>query len=128
VFENNDDPVEERIRLPDLICSESSNIDDFIKEIYPNLSNVENFVEEFGSTAILAPRNDDVSEINQKMLDMYRPEEQATTYLSADSISADSSSDDQLHVTSTFIKKKKFRLKFFVFVFAVMNIKSFYLF
>lgn len=72
----------------------------FVEEFYINLNNNP---ASYSNSAILAPTNRNVHEINELALRFYRPNQQTFNYLSADSIGADEEEDMQLNITQEFL-------------------------
>lgn len=98
---HNEETGEILIRIPRAILSASPDLDNFIREIYPSLDDPN--AAQITNATILAPTNLSVEAINQRVLELFRPEEQARTYLSADSLSPDESEENQLNVTVEFL-------------------------
>ena len=86
------DSVNNDITLPQSMLLEENSIQSLIDFIYPNMSCIDNFVEFFQRSGILAPKNKDVDIINS--LALHRLRGATKEYLSVDSIC---SSDDQSH-------------------------------
>jgi len=59
---------EELIEIKNIMVSKSTNLDDFIDEVYPNISNIKIDSSYAIERTILTAKNDDVDAINDKVL------------------------------------------------------------
>jgi ATP-dependent DNA helicase PIF1 len=80
----NDELEDDLIQVQDEMICKSKNLDDFIDEVYPELSNIVNDSTYVVERAILTPKNEDVDIINNKVLSKIEGKE--FVYYSADSI------------------------------------------
>ena len=79
------------IEINNKMLSKSEKLDDFIDEVYPNISNVIEDTNNIIERTILAAKNEDVDVINDKVL--YKLNGDDFVYYSADSIIASSTED-----------------------------------
>jgi len=76
--------MEELIEINNTMISKSTNLDDFIEEVYPNISNIKIDSSYAIERTILTAKNDDVDLINNKVLNKINGQE--FVYYSADDI------------------------------------------
>ena len=75
---------EESIKIKNIMVSKSTNLDNFIDEVYPNISNVKIDSSYALERTILTPKNEDVDSINVKVLNKMNGKE--FVYYSADDV------------------------------------------
>ena len=83
-IKNNDEFEEDLIQVQDEMLCKSKNLDDFIDEIYSDLSNIVKNSSHAIERTILIPKNEDVDIINDKILS--KVDEEEFVYYSTDSI------------------------------------------
>ena len=88
------------VRIPNPNIDRSLNVQQFTMNFYSNIPRAAN--NQFNS-AILAPRNTNVDLINEKALEIFSPNQEATIYYSSDSLGPDETEDLQLNITTEFL-------------------------
>jgi ATP-dependent DNA helicase PIF1 len=87
---------EDVIEIRDSMLSKSTNLDEFIDEVYPNISNTTIDADYALERTILTPKNEDVDIINNKVLDKIKGEKYV--YYSADDVAGNDKFKSNAHI------------------------------